>query len=173
LTVGTPDANGFGAASIGSVRFTSTGSPAPPEDSVVQPVIKITDVHCRELNVACPGGPGSDFVGRVLVRTSVQITDKFNGPASTESATVQELPIEIPVDCVATTGSIGSRCELTTSLDSLYPGSVLDGKRAIWQLGEVTVRDPGPNGTGYLAGCPETCGDGDESVFMRQGIFVP
>jgi hypothetical protein len=173
LTVGTPDANGFGAASISSVRFTSSGSPAPPEDSVVQPVIKITDVHCRVTNVACPGGAGSDFVGRVLVRISVQITDKFNGPASTESATVQELPIEIPVDCVATAGSVGSRCELTTSLDSLYPGSVLDSKRAIWEFGEVTVRDPGPNGTGYLAGCPETCGDGDESVFMRQGIFVP
>ena len=72
-----------------------------------RPVIRITDVHCRVTNAACPGGPGSDFVGRVLVRTSVQITDKFNGPASTESATVQELPIEIPVDCVAVTGSDG------------------------------------------------------------------
>ncbi len=104
---------------------------------------------------------------------SVQITDKFNGPASTESATVEQLPIEIPVDCVATAGSAGSRCDATTSLDSLYPGSVLDAKRAIWEVGDVTVRDPGPNGTGYLAGCPETCGDGDESVFLRQGIFVP
>jgi len=173
LTVGTPDANGFSAASVSSVRFRYGGTPTPPEDSVVEAVVRITDVHCRVLNAACPGGPGSDFVGRVLVRMLVQITDKFNGPASTESATVQEMPIEIPVDCVATAGSVGSRCELTTSLDSLYPGSVLDAKRAIWEFGEVTVRDPGPNGTGYLAGCPETCGDGDESVFMRQGIFVP
>jgi hypothetical protein len=173
LTIGTPDANGFGAASISSVKLKYGGNPAPPEDSVVQPVIKITDVHCRVTNDACPAGAGSDFVGRVLVRMSVQITDKFNGPASTESATVQEMPIEIPVDCVAVSGSVGSRCDLTTSLDSLYPGSVLDAKRAIWQVGDVTVRDPGPNGTGYGAGCPETCGDGDESVFMRQGIFVP
>ena len=31
----------------------------------------------------------------------------------------------------------------------------------------------GPNGTGYGAGCPRTCGDGDEQTFMRQGVFVP
>ena len=173
LTVGTPDANGFTAASVASVRFRYGGSPTPPEDSVVEAVVKISDVRCRVLNAACPGGPGSDFVGRVLVHMSVQVTDKFNGPASTESATVEQLPIEIPVDCAATAGSAGSRCDATTSLDSLYPGSVLDAKRAIWQVGDVTVRDPGPNGTGYLAGCPETCGDGDESVFLRQGIFVP
>ena len=155
LTVGTPDANGFTAASVSSVRFRYGGTPTPPEDSVVEAVVKMSDVRCRVLNAACPGGPGSDFVGRVLVHMSVQVTDKFNGPASTESATVEQLPIEIPVDCVATAGSAGSRCDATTSLDSLYPGSVLDAKRAIWQVGDVTVRDPGPNGTGYGAGCPD------------------
>jgi len=116
---------------------------------------------------------GSDFVGKLLVRASVQITDKQNGPAETESATVVELPIEIPVDCVAVTGNEGGRCNVTTTVDTFYPGAVLDAKRAIWETGEVTVHDPGPNGTGYEAGCPTTCGDGDESVFMRQGIFVP
>ena len=45
-------------------------------------------------------------------------------------------------------------------------------QRAIWALGQVQVKDAGPNGTGY-ASCPPTCGDGDETVFMRQGIFVP
>ena len=46
-------------------------------------------------------------------------------------------------------------------------------KRAIWQTGAIAVEDAGPNGTGYGAGCPSACGDGDETVFMRQGIFVP
>ena len=173
LTVGTPDANGFTALSLSSVRFKYRGNPSPPEDSEVEARVVINDVHCRVANAACPGGVGSDFVGKLLVRASVQITDKQNGPAQTESATVEELPIEIPVDCVAVTGNEGGRCNVTTTLDTFYPGAVLDAKRAIWESGEVTVHDPGPNGTGYGAGCPTTCGDGDESVFMRQGIFVP
>ena len=45
-------------------------------------------------------------------------------------------------------------------------------KRSIWEMGDVIVKDAGPNGTG-LASCPPTCGDGDETVYMRQGIFVP
>jgi len=35
------------------------------------------------------------------------------------------------------------------------------------------VLDPGPNGTGFGAGCPATCGDGDETPFLRAGVFVP
>ena len=63
-------------------------------------------------------------------------------------------------------------CNTTTSLNALFPGAVLESKRTIWELGQTTVRDAGPNGTGYAA-CPPTCGDGDETTFMRQGIFVP
>jgi hypothetical protein len=37
----------------------------------------------------------------------------------------------------------------------------------------MRVLDPGANGTGFDSGCPPTCGDGDETVFMRQGIFIP
>jgi hypothetical protein len=173
LTLGTPDVNGFAALSVSSVRFRFRGSPSPPEDSVIDAIIAMSDIHCRTTNPACPGAPGSDFTGQVLVRTSVQISDKLNGPAETESATVQEVPIEIPVQCVAIAGNEGGRCNVTTSLESLYPGAILDAKRAIWEFGEVTVRDPGPNGTGYASGCPSTCGDGDESVFLRQGLFVP
>jgi hypothetical protein len=173
LTVGTPDANGFTALSVSSARFRYRGNPGAPEDSDIEPLIKINDVHCRVMNAACPDGSGSDFTGRLLVRISVQITDKLNGASQTESATVEELPIEVPVDCVAITGGEGGRCNLTTSIDSLYPGALLDSKRAVWEYGDVTVSDPGPNGTGYGAGCPTTCGDGDEAVFMRPGIFVP
>jgi aldehyde:ferredoxin oxidoreductase len=37
---------------------------------------------------------------------------------------------------------------------------------------QVEIRDAGPNGTGY-ANCPPTCGDGDETTYLRQGVFVP
>jgi len=60
-----------------------------------------------------------------------------------------------------------------TMLDALIPGVVREGKRAIWQLGQVNVLDAGPNGSGYGSGCPATCGDGDERTFLRQGIFIP
>jgi hypothetical protein len=50
---------------------------------------------------------------------------------------------------------------------------VLDLKRGLWGYGDMTVRDPGANGTGYGAGCPPACGDGDEGVFLRQGVYVP
>jgi hypothetical protein len=173
LSVGTPDANGFTALSVSSARFRYRGSPSAPEDSDIEPVIKVNDVHCRATNAACPDGAGSDFTGRLLVRIAVQITDRLNGGSQTESATVDELPVEIPVDCVAVTGGEGGRCNLTTSIDSLYPGAVLDAKRAMWEFHDVTVLDPGPNGTGFGAGCPATCGDGDEAAFMEPGIFVP
>ncbi|MGH2979892.1 MAG: hypothetical protein ACRDLQ_09695 [Solirubrobacterales bacterium] len=173
LTVGTPDANGFSALSASEVRFKTRGAPAAPEDSDVLMIIRIKDVHCRVTNAACPGVPGSDFTGRVLVHASVRITDKANGASVTESATVEELPIEVPVDCLAVGGNEGGSCNVNTTIDTLYPGALLDGKRAIWEFGDVAVRDPGANGTGYGAGCPDTCGDGDEQVFMRPGIFVP
>jgi hypothetical protein len=80
----------------------------------------------------------------------------------------------MPVSCVGTAAStIGSHCALNTTVDALIPGAIREGKRAVWQLGQVSVRDAGPNGTGYGSGCPATCGDGDERTFLRQGIFVP
>ena len=67
---------------------------------------------------------------------------------------------------------MAATCNLTTTYDALIPGAVTERQRAIWALDQVQVKDAGPNGTGY-ASCPPTCGDGDETVFMRQGIFVP
>ena len=52
------------------------------------------------------------------------------------------------------------------------PGSVPEGSRSVWQIGDVELWDPGPNGTGY-ANCPPTCGNGDERTFLRQGVFIP
>ena len=44
------------------------------------------------------------------------------------------------------------------------PGVVAERARAIWELGQVEVRDGGPDGD---ADTP------DNAVFARQGIFVP
>jgi hypothetical protein len=75
--------------------------------------------------------------------------------------------------CAATPDpDVGSTCTLATTMESIVPGAVAEGSRGVWQAGEVQVYDPGPNGTGY-ANCPPTCGNGDEALFMRQGVFVP
>ena len=67
----------------------------------------------------------------------------------------------------------GSNCNVETTVDTLYPGLVREQSRAVWELGSLVILDSGPNGTGFGGNCPPTCGDGDEQVFMRQGLFVP
>ena len=90
-----------------------------------------------------------------------------------EPGTTQQQALQFPVQCNVTVETTrGGTCNLTTTYDALIPGAVTERQRAIWALDQVQVKDAGPNGTGYAA-CPPTCGDGDETVFMRQGIFVP
>jgi hypothetical protein len=167
LTVGTPDANGFAASSVSSVRFAVlTGNPsAPPDDADIAISVSITDVRNHP--------SGSDYSGRLLVTSSLKITDNANAAERPEPGTTQEQPFQFPVQCSVTVETTrGGTCNLTTTYDALIPGAVTERQRAIWALDQVQVKDAGPNGTGYAA-CPPTCGDGDETVFMRQGIFVP
>lgn len=167
LTIGTPDANGFAANSVSSARFKAFAGNASTEanEADVQVIVKIDDVRNHP--------SGSDYTGMLGMRTNIQITDLRNAPEMPEPGTVQVFPLEWPVQCIATVDTTrGSACNTTTSINAILPGAVLEGKRSIWELGQPTVRDAGPNGTGYAA-CPTVCGDGDETTFMRQGVFVP
>jgi len=160
LTVGTPDAPGNGAAanSIDAITYKVLASD-------VRVDLSMTDVRNKPSL--------TDYVGRVLARVPLQITDRNNAAEIPETATMQTIQLQFPADCVATAStSIGSTCDLTTTVDAQIPGAVLDNQRSIWELGQVEIRDAGPNGTGY-GSCPPTCGDGDEAAFMRQGIFIP
>ena len=158
LTVGSPDANGFGANSVDSVVYKAlTGD--------VSVGLSMSDIRNRP--------SGSDYVGRVLARVPVQITDRDNAAELPETGTVAAFQLGIPADCTATSDTgVGSTCAASTTVNAQIPGAVLDAQRSIWQFGQVEVLDAGPNGTGY-ASCPPTCGDGDEAAFMRQGVFVP
>jgi hypothetical protein len=175
LTVGTLDANGFPAQSVSSVRLdvVQGNSSTPVNEADVDVAIKLTDVRCRTTNAACPGGQGSDYTGRLLVASSLRITDRYNGASLSEDGTTEDTDFEVPVDCAATPTSIGAECAVSTTLNSVIPGAVVENSRANWQLGQIRVDDAGPNGTGYGTSCPPGCGDGDETTFMRQGIFVP
>ncbi len=167
LTVGTPDANTFGANSVGFVQFgVISGNPNNSiDDADVTLTVSISDVRNNP--------SGTDYTGSVLATTNLQITDNANSDERPDPGTTQTAPLQFPVQCAATGDTtIGGLCALTTTYDAILPGAVIEGRRGVWELGQVSVRDAGPNGTGYAA-CPPTCGDGDETVFMLQGIFIP
>ena len=181
LTVGTPDKNGFGANATGTVTFKvvctdgqTPPCPTPGETEDVSIKASITDVRCASTNAACPGGPGSDYAGRLLAASTIRATDKLNGVFGSGAGTAADLPLDIPIDCTVTSGtSVGSTCSLNTTADALYPGIAREQSRSVWQFGELRVHDAGPNGTGYGTGCPPTCGNGDEQVYLQQGLFLP
>jgi hypothetical protein len=168
LTVGTGDANpGTTPNFIGQVRFDSVNGNGATEADEANVKLKVTMSDVRNKPAL------TDYTGRVLPKVQLQITDNFNSDENPEPGTTQLLNFQFPVDCATTTDTtIGSTCNLTTTAEAFYPAAVLETKRTIWQLGQVTVQDAGPNGTGY-ASCPPTCGDGDEATFLRQGIWIP
>ena len=172
LTLGTADHNGLAPNSSSYVRLVAVGG-SLPSDSDISALIHVNDVRCGPSGgVACPGGPTADFTGTLVLRATIRLTDRSNGPAN-DAATVQNWPLDFPVQCVATPPDEGATCDTTTTLNSLMPGAVIEGRRENFEVGQMRVYDPGPNGTGFGAGCPPACGDGDEGVFMRQGLFVP
>jgi hypothetical protein len=153
LTVGTPDANGKPADSIGSVLLKVTSCPAcasPLPSADVRITTSLTDV--RE------SAGLDDYEGKLTGRLLLRITDHFNAPPGgdpTDSATVEETPFKFDVPCTATSDDSGSTCTADTTANALVPGAVRDGDRAVWELGPVGVSDAAGN------------------RFATQGLFVP
>ncbi|MGH2978748.1 MAG: acetylxylan esterase [Solirubrobacterales bacterium] len=158
LTVGTPDANGGTAHSVGAVRLaTVVGVPGTPEDEAdVKVDVSLSDV--REAS-----GLG-DYTGELNQVTTLRITDRANGSGG-EAGTVEDLPLAVGVPCAGTPETTkGANCSVSTTIDALAPGAVPEGQRSIWALGQVQVFDGGPDGIAATAG---------NSLFAVQGIFVP
>ncbi len=162
LTVGTFDANGRPAQSAGFLRLrVLSGNPsAPPDEADVQLTLDITDVR-RQSDL-------TDYTGEVEVDSTLQITDRWNGPTSSggsQSGTAVAIPFVFPSTCAPTLDpGIGATCGTTTTFEAIVPGGVPEGKRAIWQLGQFSVQDGGSDGD--IDTAPNT-------VFARQGVFVP
>jgi hypothetical protein len=158
LTVGSPDANGAAANSVGSVRFAVlTGNPATAADEAdARVTMSLTDVRRRS--------DLTDYTGQVQLETTVRVTDRNNGP--TETGTTQDLPFRVTVPCAGTAStSIGSTCSVNTTMDAVMgAGAITETKRSIWQLGQVRVNDGGPDGV--VSTTPNT-------LFAVQGVFVP
>lgn len=160
LTVGTLDANGNAANSVGSVRYdVMPGDETTPEDEAdVAFAVSLTDVR-RASDL-------SDYTGELRADTSVRLTDQLNGPGGDEPGTTEDFRFPVTVPCAATTPTgIGGACSISTTFDAVMPGSAPEGKRANWQLGPIEVFDGGPDDLAST-----TSGD---TLFADQGVFAP
>jgi hypothetical protein len=154
LTIGSPDVNNAASNFTGFVKFTTLTSDLKLDAS-------LTDVR---------NNPSlTDYTGSLRISSDVQITDNLNSAETPEPGTVQSFKYTWDVPCT-TTGSttIGSTCSVSTSANSLVPGTIVSGARAIWALGQVVVKDPGPDG---IFNSPNPTPD--DGTFARQGVYVP
>ncbi len=163
-TVGTPDANGAPAKSVGSLKLVAIGevpiNTGNGNQSDVVIDFDITDVR----------NPGTltDYTGGLRVRSALQITDRNNTPypGGPGPGTVIPTTFEFNVPCATTADTtVGSTCSTSTTANAVLPGQVLERQRAIWELGRVEVHDGGTDGN------PTTAGD--NTLFATQGVFIP
>jgi hypothetical protein len=167
LTVGTPDANGAGANSIGflllKVRSTS------PEDILFTGTI--SDVRClagtaASVCTSSNSAEGPDYSGRLQANATIRVSDHYNGPGLNEAATVQDIPFPINFVCANTPDtSIGGLCTVDDQGPVVCPEcGVQEGVRTVVGITQFEVFDGGADGDINTAG---------NTVFMRQGIFIP
>jgi hypothetical protein len=159
LTVGTQDSNGQASNSAGNVKVNAIAGVAstPADEADVRVALTLSDVRTTA-NLG-------DYAGELRIRSAFRITDRANGPGHDEPATTQELDIPVNASCATTPDpATGSTCGVVTTLDAVVPGTVDEASRSVWEIGQIEVLDGGPDGD---ADTP------DNSVFARQGLFVP
>jgi hypothetical protein len=127
------------------------------------------------------GGGATGFAGH-----AVRLTDSYNcqynppptgcpanNPTGHYPATLSDIQIPIRIDCGLPYGGTpppgavsGAACAVNTTANAVAPGLVLSGKAASWEIGEITIKDSGPDGL-------HQSGGGDAQTFLVQGGFVP
>jgi hypothetical protein len=174
LTAGSPPANGLPAKFIGQAGYYAC--PVMPNCAGVQGNIQIlfdaTDVRCRAALATaspglCTGGAAlGTYSGEVSLQSSWRITDDNNDtvPASCgtsvacKTATMQDIPFPADAQC------LDGHCNVSTTVNSIVPGSIPAGAKMNIQTGPFQLFDGGPDG---ISGTP------DNSIFATKGVFVP
>ena len=170
LTVGSPDAGGGAANSIGFVKLdVKVGAPGLPEDSDVLITSSISDVRCKGGNVACGNANavnGADYTGELQGNAMIRISDHYNGPNLNEAATVIDIPFPVNGTCASTptNAAIGGLCTTATTANTVVPGSIKDTQRGVVEIQQLQINDGGVDG--LVATTPNT-------LFEVQGIFIP
>jgi hypothetical protein len=168
LTLGTPDANGTAANSIGFIllRVKATS----PYDVLISGTIR--DVRClpAAATSVCnsPNNvDGPDYSGELQANATIRVTDHYNGPGLNEPATVQDIQFPVNLTCANTADTTrGGDCTVTTSGPVVCPECGLkEGQRTVIQLAQYQVFDGGADGVVSTTG--------DNTLFMDQGIFIP
>jgi hypothetical protein len=95
---------------------------------------------------------------------TIRISDHYNGPNLDEAATVVDIPFPVTANCqnTADTSTGGICSQPPASCLGCFPTP--DGNRQVVEISQIEVMDGGPEGFG---------GDDNNTVFMRQGIFIP
>ena len=107
-----------------------------------------------------------DYTGELQASVRLRLTDQASGPAHDEAATVQDFVYAFTVPCQTTIDTtVGSTCAVATTADAIQPGTVTEGARTIWQIGQVTLFDGGPDGVASTRN--------GNTPFETQGVFIP
>jgi hypothetical protein len=164
LTVGTPDAN-RAAAKSNSFELIRTTTPS---DVLIDAMI--TDVRCRPGTAASVcnspnAADGPDYSGQLQSDATIRITDHQSGPSYDEPATATDIPFPVGFQCANTAdSSIGGTCTIqSTALAIGVPQSTVP-TRAVVEITQLEVFDGGQDGF---------IGSAGNTVFMRQGVFIP
>jgi hypothetical protein len=159
LTIGAPDANGLGLNGQGFVKALAiagnTGTQADEADARF--TVSMADVRSRT-----SGSP--DYAGQLQLDTTIRVTDRDNGPSL--FGTVLDTAFRVTVPCATTSDpNVGATCSVNTTADAVVgAGTIKEGRRSIWQLGQVRVNDGGADGVASTA---------PNSPFVTQGVLVP
>jgi hypothetical protein len=160
LTVGTPDSNGKRTTMEAYILLKAIkGDPDTPEDEAdVSITVHVNNVFNKDL---------SDYTGSLRAELPVTITDhnSLPSPGGAGAGTLVQVPLPFVVPCTADPDPlVGSDCTMNTTMDALAPGTVLEGLRSSWAIGQAQVFDGGLDGNALTA---------DNTLFAVQGIFVP
>jgi hypothetical protein len=164
---------GSTAACQAGADITATAALAQPSATTVNP-----STFCNPTDLTCLAFANT-FVGH-----AIRVTDHYNcdptitnpsdpnvcpasPTASSRPATMIDILFPVPVSCIPNPGGEtvdGSNCGVNTTANALVPGSVISGKQAVVEIGEVQDLDSGPDGTR---------GNADDQRFAVQGIYLP
>ena len=162
LTVGTPDANGAAANSVGFTRLNviTDDSGTGADESDIGLKAEITDVRSKPTLV--------DYTGELQSTAQVRFTDRDNAVApggGTDAATMVDIPFPFNLSCGATAATgVGGTCAVNTTFNAVVPGAISFGHRTVIGFDQLRVFDGGADGRSATP--PNT-------LLAVQGIFVP
>ena len=176
LTMGTPDANGAGARFVGSLfmRTVIDDPDAGPDEADVRITADVTDVRCKFTvepepgteGFPCTAGEMADYTGELAGNPLVRITDMRNGWEANRAGTTRDLRFPFAIPCAATSlDSVGATCNAATTFNSVLPGAIQGGSRAVLAIQRADVYDGGVDGAAST--------QANNGPFVTQGLFVP